>query len=173
MSRRLVVMACSATKRRDPEPLPAIERYDGPLWRTLRARLAELPRAAAAVDAGELVLLVLSAEHGFFPAGERILDYDRRLDRHRARWLSSDALDRLEAGRRLLRSEATLAMEFLVVGGELYKACVARALACTGGRVSLDACKALDAKAAWTRGGIGEHRRQLSHWLGDRYGGQA
>ena len=173
MTRRLVVMACSGTKRADATPLPAIDRYAGPLWQTLRARLAELPRAAAAVAGGDLVLLVLSAEHGFFPAGERILDYDRRLDRDRAQWLSSAAIDRLEAGRRLLRSEATLAMEFLVVGGELYKACVARVLACSGGRVSLEACKALDAKASWTTGGIGEHRRQLGQWLAQRYGGQA
>ena len=35
--RRLVILPCSATKRDGPEYMPAIERYDGPLWRTLRA----------------------------------------------------------------------------------------------------------------------------------------
>lgn len=35
--RRLLILACSATKRDDPTYMPAIERYDGPLWRTLRA----------------------------------------------------------------------------------------------------------------------------------------
>lgn len=35
--RRLLVLACSATKRPDPSYMPVRERYDGPLWRTLRA----------------------------------------------------------------------------------------------------------------------------------------
>ena len=35
--RRLLVLACSATKRPDAGYIPARERYDGPLWRTLRA----------------------------------------------------------------------------------------------------------------------------------------
>jgi hypothetical protein len=36
-TRRLLVLACSATKRPDPGRIPARLRYDGPLWRTLRA----------------------------------------------------------------------------------------------------------------------------------------
>lgn len=36
-SSRLVILACSARKRPDAAYLPAIERYDGPLWKTLRA----------------------------------------------------------------------------------------------------------------------------------------
>ena len=38
----LIVMACSSTKRPGEEAMPAIDRYDGPMWRTLRAALAEL-----------------------------------------------------------------------------------------------------------------------------------
>ena len=36
-SERLLILACSATKRGEQKYLRAIERYDGPLWRTLRA----------------------------------------------------------------------------------------------------------------------------------------
>jgi hypothetical protein len=35
--RRFLILACSATKRPDPAPIPARDRYDGLLWRTLRA----------------------------------------------------------------------------------------------------------------------------------------
>ena len=34
---RLLVLACSATKRSDSGYLPALYRYNGPLWQTLRA----------------------------------------------------------------------------------------------------------------------------------------
>lgn len=35
----LLVLACSATKSVAAGNVPAFERYDGPLWRTLRAAL--------------------------------------------------------------------------------------------------------------------------------------
>ncbi len=35
-SRRLLILACSATKKEGPRYLPAIDRYNGPLWQTLR-----------------------------------------------------------------------------------------------------------------------------------------
>jgi hypothetical protein len=34
---RLLIMACSATKRHDAGDMPAIDRYIGPLWQTLRS----------------------------------------------------------------------------------------------------------------------------------------
>lgn len=36
-SSRLLILACSATKKDGPRYMPAIDRYDGPLWQTLRA----------------------------------------------------------------------------------------------------------------------------------------
>ena len=68
--RRLLVLACSAAKRRDPTPLEARQRYDGPLWRTLRT-----------VDpSGRLARVAfLSARYGFRDAGTKIDDYDARL----------------------------------------------------------------------------------------------
>lgn len=36
-SSRLLILACSATKKDGPTYMPAIDRYDGPLWQTLRA----------------------------------------------------------------------------------------------------------------------------------------
>ncbi len=67
---RLLILACSATKRHDPERIPAIERYDGPLWRTLRAAnpVGRLARAS-----------ILSARLGFREASTPIADDDARL----------------------------------------------------------------------------------------------
>ncbi|MGC8733098.1 MAG: hypothetical protein ACP5RC_12710, partial [Halothiobacillaceae bacterium] len=68
--RRLLILACAATKRHQPDRIPARDRYDGPLWRTLRAtdpngRLARVG--------------FLSARFGFRDARTPIEDYDARL----------------------------------------------------------------------------------------------
>lgn len=69
-NRRLLVLACSATKRRDPDYMPARLRYDGPLWRTLRSVDPDGTRAKVAF---------LSAHYGFRDAETPIAHYDARL----------------------------------------------------------------------------------------------
>lgn len=68
--RRLLILSCSATKRSDAKYLPAIERYDVPLWKTLRT-----------VDPDERVATVafLSAHLGFRAADTPIELYDARM----------------------------------------------------------------------------------------------
>lgn len=83
---RLLVLACSATKRPDPDCIPAIARYDGPLWRTLRATDPEGRAAKVAF---------LSARYGFRDAATRIVDYDAGL--------TQDLADRMIAGGVLTR----------------------------------------------------------------------
>jgi hypothetical protein len=39
---RLLILNCSRYKRETPDPLPALERYDGPKFQLVRAHLAEL-----------------------------------------------------------------------------------------------------------------------------------
>jgi hypothetical protein len=72
LPRRLLILAYSATKRHDPDPIPARDRYDGPLWRTLRATdpCCRLARVG-----------FLSARYGFRRAETRIEDYDAKLTR--------------------------------------------------------------------------------------------
>jgi hypothetical protein len=79
--RRLLVLACSATKRPDPGRIPARHRYDGPLWRTLRA-----------TDPHDRLARVTfpSARFGFHDARTEIENYDARLTR--------DLADRMIAG---------------------------------------------------------------------------
>jgi hypothetical protein len=93
-STRLVILACSGTKRPGAdawrqaswetrtnlaEPAPvhmrAFDRYDGPLWQTLRA---------ANPDAKLAQVAYLSARYGFGHADHAIKDYDARLTDERA-----------------------------------------------------------------------------------------
>lgn len=67
---RLLILACSATKRGGAGRFPAIERYDGPLWRTLRDVDPHGRKARVAF---------VSARYGFRDAYSPIEDYDARI----------------------------------------------------------------------------------------------
>lgn len=65
---RLMILACSQRKRPDPGRIPAIDRYDGPLWQTLRT----IDR-----DGANAQVAVLSAGFGLRDARWTTLpDYD-------------------------------------------------------------------------------------------------
>ena len=67
---RLLILACSATKRSRPGWIPAVDCYDGPLWQTLRA---------IGPDQQDTNVAVLSARYGFIDARSPIENYDTRL----------------------------------------------------------------------------------------------
>lgn len=69
-SRRLLILFCSMTKRVGPQHMPARDRYDGPLWRTLRHVDPDERKARVAF---------VSAEYGFREATTTIENYDRRM----------------------------------------------------------------------------------------------
>jgi hypothetical protein len=69
---RILILACSQRKSRAPEPLPALDRYDGPAFRVLRKYLREHR------DEG-LTVFILSAKYGLIGANRKIIDYDCRL----------------------------------------------------------------------------------------------
>lgn len=87
MSRRLLILMCSDRKRGDTELLPALERYDGPLWQVLRVFLREQPLFAAQLD-----VYVLSAAFGLVPASQDVPWYDQKMIPGRAAELRSSAL---------------------------------------------------------------------------------
>ena len=78
---RALFLSCSRTKNPSPGLLPAVSRYDGPAFRTLRRH-----REAA----GDLRVWVLSAAHGLIPEDREIPDYDRQMDAKRAAELRDD-----------------------------------------------------------------------------------
>lgn len=73
MSKQLLVLGCSQTKRDCKGVLPAIDRYDGSPYRVLRSFLREneWPRGVS--------VAVLSAKHGLFGGLKQIEDYDQRM----------------------------------------------------------------------------------------------
>ena len=142
-TQRLLVLACSQTKRLDTVPLPAIDRYDGPAFRVLRRYLRE-------VGDENLAVLILSAEHGLIEAARPIRDYDRKLTAVRA-----DAMHptvRL-AFDRVLRQGGFA--EAFVCAGRLYR----RALGPTGDHL---------VPVRTATGGQGGKLTELHEWLRGR-----
>ncbi len=88
-NKHLVVLGCSSLKSHAPGVLPAVERYDGPMYKVLRSflRASEWPE--------ELSIAVLSAKYGLIGGLASIEDYDHRMNRDRASELSSEATQTL------------------------------------------------------------------------------
>src|SRR5262245_21843162 len=89
MADRLLILKCSARKRGGAEPIPPIERYDGPLWQVLRSFLLGQPLSAA-----DLEVYVLSAAFGLIPAAQPIPWYDQTMAPERADVLRPAVLER-------------------------------------------------------------------------------
>jgi hypothetical protein len=87
---RCLLMGCSNAKVQDEGALPAIDRYDGPLFRVLRRytreHLAEYPTDNNIPD-----VYILSAEFGLIPGYYPIPHYDRRMTPQRAMELRPQA----------------------------------------------------------------------------------
>lgn len=143
----LIALACSSTKRGDPGELPAIERYDGPMWRTLRAALAELPESARPE------VWFLSARYGFHPATLPIVNYDGVLSEARAR----DLLRIPSSNHAAFGTAAYRAGRVLLAGGALYRDTMRRAIL-PGVRRGM-VINETDGE------GIGHHRSQLRAWI--------
>lgn len=73
--RRLLILSCSQRKRASHEPLPAIDRYNGPLFFVLRRFLRECPRQAKLLD-----VYILSAAYGLIPGDFATILYDRKMN---------------------------------------------------------------------------------------------
>jgi hypothetical protein len=64
---RLLILSCSQRKRPDAILLPALERYDGPMFRVLRKFLRENPSKELHPD-----VYILSAQFGLISADQLI-----------------------------------------------------------------------------------------------------
>lgn len=87
MTRRLLILMCSDRKVGGADPLPAVERYDGPLWQVLRVCLRAQPQLGVGLDT-----YVLSAAFGLIPATQAIPWYDQKMTAERAAELQPSAL---------------------------------------------------------------------------------
>lgn len=160
--RRLLILACSAKKKTAAGELAARDRYDGPLWQTLRAADPSASRAAVAV---------VSAAYGFRTAGALLPYYDHRLTRASAAamiaggifapWPDRDGARPVDAIAELAARAGGDFDDVAIVGGALYVAVMRAAVA--GFRDSGFIADA--APVCEIRDTIGRMRRRLRAWL--------
>lgn len=167
---RLLILSCSATKRDDPGWIPAIERYDGPLWQTVRA---------VDPDRQRIKVAVLSARYGFLDARAPVENYDTRL--------TADLAGRMIAGGMTTRWPRPPSPRKPDTYGDSPGCQIASLsnhgtrpftdVALAGGRLYLDVmrgfvegfrelrCVAPDARITEINAGIGFMRQQIRAWL--------
>ena len=73
--RRLLILSCSQRKHTSEDLLPAIERYNGPLFFVLRRFLRECPHEAKQLD-----VYILSAAYGLIAGDFPIPFYDQKMN---------------------------------------------------------------------------------------------
>jgi len=145
---RLIVLACTATKRADPHPLLAIRRYDGPSFCTLRKWQAANPTSAAQLD-----VWILSAKHGLITADALISDYNQRMTPNRA----------VE-----LRQSVRCALAYIVAQCGSYRATLIHLGQDYLSALTLEQIQTAPFGAVTlTAGGIGTRLGQLKAWLDD------
>lgn len=171
---RLLILACSATKRRDAGWIDAIDRYDGPLWQTVRA---------AKPDRMQIKVAVLSARYGFLDSRSPIEDYDARLTPNLAERMIAGGMTtrwpRPPSARKpdtcgdppgcqiasLSNSGTRPFTDVALAGGQLYLKVMRSFLE---GFRDLR-CVAPDARVTEINAGIGIMRQQVRGWLEERW----
>lgn len=146
-SGQLLMLACSQRKRAGDAALPAIEMYQGVMYQTFRVHAD--PRATPQ-------LVILSAEHGFLHAQDRIRSYDRRMDTRRADALLANPEALLEPLASLANVEAVQ-----LCGGAAYR----RVMIAAVGALKASGQIRADAPVGHCAGQLGEQRAQLGAYL--------
>lgn len=137
----LLILACSQTKRPDPGLLPAIERYDGPLYRVLRRWQRSTPDWE-----DRLSIRILSAKYEILGPHDEIADYDQKMTKARASEIRRE-IECCNPG--IYRAWARYDSAYISVGA-IY-------------RLALP--EPLPFAAEWATGGIGQRSGQLKRWL--------
>ena len=139
---RLLVLGCSQRKKLSPAELPAIERYDGVLFRVTRKWHTQ-------ASSSDLHMMIVSAKYGLLGASDLIRDYDQRMTQERARILRHAVNSRL---REQLMS-ARYHKVFLGLGGS-YRSVI-----------DVELLDDQDISIEWASGPIGAQAAQLKDWL--------
>lgn len=85
----LLVQSCSASKQQCSVPVPALELYDGYFYKIINKSRRE------GVFRDDIILRILSAEHGLLRPESKIAYYDRRMTPDRASELRDSVLDNI------------------------------------------------------------------------------
>ncbi|NJO81556.1 MAG: hypothetical protein HC828_01510 [Blastochloris sp.] len=147
---RLIITACTATKRPDAGDMPAIDRYDGPSFRLIRKALRELP----VNDRPDL--LIISAEYGLLLPNSPIANYNRWMTPERAKELREQVLmllgGYLDDERRYMNQQPSVTLINL---GAAYLPALP---------LNAELRQRLGA-ITYTSGGIGDRLGQMKRWL--------
>lgn len=156
---RLLILACSATKTSQPGAIPAIERYDGPFWRTLRAYVQPYGSQEDVAQARRLDVWVLSAKFGLMPAWTLIETYDLCLTPERANRIRAEqpGYQAFDDHTRTMTGTYGNYTHTLVAGGRLYQYLMP----------DPDEDDEIEKLGQFSRtwGGIGLQLSILKHWL--------
>ena len=138
-----MVLACSSRKSSSSGLLPAIERYDGVVFRVVK-RLMRLSQYPDDVD-----LLIVSAKYGLIKHDQRIQNYDLRMT-------PELAMKQAEQNRVMLHEAVKLGRysDVFVSAGKVYLLAVEPFSAWQGATV-----------VTVNRGKIGVQLRSLKQWL--------
>lgn len=117
---RLLIISCSQRKKLTAKRLPAIERYDGPLFQVLRKF-----QASSSKKAGKLNVFILSAKFGLIPTDKKIPFYDQPMNYQRATQLNPKVtaeIGEVFAGRRYKEVFVCVGKQYLhaLKGYDLY-----------------------------------------------------
>ena len=110
---RLLLLGCSKAKSTHEEPIPALQRYDGPPFRVLRSYFRQRH------DLG-LRVFILSAEFGLIPSDQKIPPYERKMTLQRAHELRPQVSSTLRRILPLEGSEMWNRDDLLIVLGKDY-----------------------------------------------------
>lgn len=146
MTDRLLIISCSAAKKHNHEPMPAIERYDGPAFRVVRKALTD------GVIEPDTAIRIVSARHGLISGSEWIRDYDQRMTLTRAKELASAVTTEML---RWFLGHPECGGVFVNVGRDY-----AAALRGLG-----NYCRLHDIPYAEAAGGMGQRLAQMKAWL--------
>jgi hypothetical protein len=142
---RLIILACSATKRYDLGLLPALSRYDGPAFRTLRNALA------AIAPAHRPDVLILSGKYGLITPTTPLPNYDHQMTTAQALGLRDQVRAALDQHLLTCRYDET----FISLGA-VYQTALPR-----------DSLGVRLGQLCYASGGIGVRLGQLKRWLLD------
>lgn len=142
-ARYLLILSCSKRKTSLPGKWPAIQVYDGPIYRSLRKRLNCL-------DLSLVDICIISAKYGLITAGSTIEHYDCKMTAERAVELRDVVLSELI---KMIQNRSY--KEILINLGSVYRIAI----------YGIEKYVPNDTQPVFTSGGIGRKTSQTISWL--------
>lgn len=142
-ARHLLILSCSKRKTSLLGEWPAIQIYDGPIYRALRKRLK-------ALDLSLVDICIISAKYGLITAGSMVENYDCQMTTERAVELRDVVLSELI---KMIQNRSY--KEILINLGSIYRVTI----------YGIEKHVPSGTQLTFTSGGIGRKTSQTINWL--------